>query len=56
MNAWIKWSGGECPVSPDTIIDIRYRVDYIVKEVEARWLNFEHLGECDDIIAYRICE
>jgi hypothetical protein len=23
-DGWISWSGGECPVDPDTVVDVRY--------------------------------
>lgn len=26
---WIKWSGGECPVPPDTLVDIKLRSGFV---------------------------
>lgn len=24
-NDWIEWTGGECPVAPETVVDVRFR-------------------------------
>ena len=54
-NDWVEWRGGNCPVPPDTVVQVRYRSG--VQLVSARaaiahyWL---HRGGPSDIIAYRI--
>lgn len=59
MGDWIECGGGECPVSGDTIVEIRLRCGES-NEGAARGFDWEHgLGPFgyegdDDIIAYRI--
>lgn len=24
MSEWIEWSGGECPVDPDTLVEVKW--------------------------------
>lgn len=56
-DGWIKWGGGECPVSSDTRVELKFRSGqvWIDDEVETgcfwRW---SHDGCPADIIAYRI--
>lgn len=52
-EGWIEWKGGECPVSGETLVDIKLRHlnFYGIKGDEVRWKNY-YMG--DDIIAYRI--
>ncbi len=55
-DGWIKWEGGECPVSPETLVDVRYRsrVTNVRRPAKAfRWSNMRHVA---DIVAYRIVE
>ena len=54
-DGWIEWSGGECPVEPNTL------VDYVTICGEpalycdcASTLRWKHLSSPCDIIAYRI--
>ena len=51
-DGWIGWSGGECPVEDDAIIDIRFRDGHEERGVDADW-DWEHSGG-GDIIAYRL--
>lgn len=58
---WIEWKGGECPVDPGTLVEPQYaadadpakgtRIDWPVPAARLAW---NHDGEDDDIIAYRI--
>lgn len=55
-DIWTKWEGGECPVSPETLVDVRYRsrVTNVRRPAKAfRWSNMRHVA---DIVAYRIAE
>lgn len=61
MADWITWNGGECPIHPATIVETRYRsAPDIDKGVRIDWpvragrLAWNHDGEDDDIVAYRI--
>jgi hypothetical protein len=55
MSDWIKWDGGECPVPPDTLVDIRIRDGYeaIGEDVAKGW-NWKHHMLRNDIVAYRV--
>ena len=53
MSDWIPWSGGECPVGPDILVDIRFSDGReFFGEIGCRfdWHNDDSFG---DIIAYR---
>lgn len=53
-NDWIEWIGGECPVSEETIVDIKYRdgdIDLICHPLDCGW---SHEYGAADIVAYRI--
>ena len=57
-NDWIIWNGGDCPVSPDTKVQVQYRDGTrdegencsAKKAGEWDW----NWGSCYDIIAYRV--
>lgn len=58
-NDWIIWNGGDCPVSPDTKVQMQYR-DWTRDEAEncstknaGEW-NWNWGSDHYDIIAYRI--
>ena len=58
---WIEWKGGDCPVTEDTLIDIKDRDGELHLGVEAlsHFSNYEthwlhHCAEDCQIIAYRI--
>lgn len=56
---WIEWDGGECPVDPDTRVDVRFRSGYIEYNDGAGELPWDHggtFGTAGDIVAYRVCE
>jgi hypothetical protein len=62
-DGWIEWAGGECPVAPGVLVEVRYRGSR--KPETGPWETEtgpgETFGECwqdddyaEDIIAYRI--
>jgi hypothetical protein len=61
-NAWIEWSGGECPVADDALIQVRFRVweegqgESLKKNPPqpARRFRWYHNDSGSDIIAYRL--
>lgn len=55
MSDWIKWNGGECPVHPDTTIEVEYR-DGNSEEDKAGSFDECWTNDSDpaDIVAYRI--
>jgi len=62
MSDWIEWHGGECPVPPDTMVEVRYRSAILPKSGPdlARfedWYWQPHevgLAGSFDIVAYRV--
>jgi len=34
-NAWIEWTGGDCPVSHDTVVDVRHADGKVTEAVRA---------------------
>jgi hypothetical protein len=61
IDGWIEWSGGPCPVEPDTIVRVQIRADtreradrdHDFDEPAGDW-RWDHQGTRGDIIAYRI--
>ena len=53
---WIKWHGGECPVPPDTMVEMKFRRGAPEREERAGRYFWNHEGEDDeddDIVEYR---
>lgn len=54
MSEWTEWNGGECPVAPDTQVDVQWRQG--IKELGGKAGNL-YWGRDDkhyDIVAYRV--
>ena len=51
---WIKWDGGECPVPPDTMVDLQFRGGGSQSGYPAYAYFWRHGGDGDDIVEYRI--
>lgn len=59
MSNWIEWKGGECPVTRDSVIDVRYRsgaevIGSFANSVQTKSSVWGHHGDDLDITAYRI--
>lgn len=60
-DGWRPWPGGECPVDPDVLVEVKFRngkawLDNGAESAgswEWRWYN-DKFYESDDIVAYRI--
>jgi hypothetical protein len=62
---WVEWNGGECPVEPGTMVEVRFRPFHynpspaefatliLDKPEEKRW---GHNGFAGDFIAYRVVQ
>ena len=50
---WIKWHGGECPVPPETMVEVKLRNGVLGQEGRAGRYFWKHDGEDDDIVEYR---
>ena len=55
-DGWISWSGGECPVDSDAIVEVKYRKSnpYQFNNDRAGDFTWSHHGIDGDIIAYRL--
>ena len=64
VYGWIKWAGGECPVSKGTLVDVKYRDGERLLLLPANELadGWRDASSCfwrydnapNDIVAYRI--
>ncbi len=62
MSDWIEWKGGECPVAPDTMVEVRYRSAILpisgpdlARRDDWRWEPPQQgLAGSFDIVAYRV--
>lgn len=56
--SWIEWAGGECPVPPDTVIEVRFREgNNGGPPSPAGWWDWGHSAAFPDdyeILAYRV--
>ena len=54
-DGWIEWDGGDCPVSPEMVVDFKMRdCSVVLFDHCAYALRWKHLSSTDDIIYYRI--
>jgi len=53
-DGWIEWAGGECPVADNRVVRVRYRGDFQEDKCIAGSMIWNHSGEEDDIVAYRV--
>jgi len=51
---WVEWHGGECPVAPDTLVDVEFKDGDIHKRLQARGWKWIHHKAPGDIIRYRV--
>jgi len=56
MTDWIEWKGGECPVAPDTRVEVRLRNGDSYSHASAGWWvwKWRDLKDTHDIVAYRV--
>ena len=64
-DGWIPWAGGKCPVPNGTVVDVKYRDEYVGRglpanesvdaaEDDAGPAYWRADGMSNDIIAYRV--
>ena len=51
---WIKWHGGECPVPPETIVEVKFRDGDSQSGHPAYAYYWHHDGDGADILTYCI--
>lgn len=50
VGKWYGWNGGECPVHPDTVVEVEFGERSVASACRFMW---DHTG-IKDIIAFRI--
>lgn len=56
-NHWYGWNGGECPVHPETRVELRFfgrETNKFETDAPADEFRWDHMGTDGDIIAFRI--
>lgn len=53
-DGWIEWDGGECPVGPNAVVEVKLRSGSGYQGWQAKTFDWPHLGMPLDIIAYRV--
>ncbi len=53
---WIKWKGGDCPISSDTIVEVRFRNGIQGHRAPAAAWNWHEIRTLPEmsIVAYRV--
>ena len=54
-DSWIQWYGGECPVAPDTVVDVRFHNLKTAIDFAGRF-DWARDSVKLDIIAYRVVQ
>ena len=54
-NEFIDWQGGECPVDPDTIVEVMLSGGDVVR-MQAGLFHWQRSSHAGNIIAYRVIE
>ena len=50
---WIEWHGGECPVPPDTPVEVKFLSGFLERGVCAGDYFWHHESQDDQIVEYR---
>ncbi len=53
QDGWIEWKGGECPVLPIQVVDIKFRAGGVMTGEAGGW-SWTNDQKLYDIIAYRV--
>ncbi len=54
MSEWIEWGGGECPLPHGVKHEVKFRNGTVINDDAPDGWSWGHVGEDDDIIAYRV--
>jgi len=52
-DGWLPWSGGECPVEPESQPGVVFKNTLTFLSTYAKKWRWTHIGDCEDIIAYK---
>ena len=54
FGPWVKWHGGECPVPPDTLVDIKLRSGFVrgLRPAGKYIWNYDDDDDDGDIVEY----
>jgi hypothetical protein len=53
---WHEWTGGDCPVHPDTLVDFTLEAGRTHTFGNAGCLRWDHRGSSGDIVAFRVAK
>ena len=53
-DGWIEWNGGDCPIDPNIMVEIKHRIEESTATNRAKVYRWDHKDNNGDIIAYRI--
>lgn len=56
MSQWIDWNGGECPVSPDTLVRVELRCGVRSAPTSPGMFQWGNGNQGGDIIAYQVAD
>ena len=48
------WNGGECPVHPETVVEVWFRGQSYQSALKATYLEWEHDNSTGDIITFQV--
>ena len=48
------WNGGECPVHPETVVEVWFRGRYRQSALKASYLEWEHGNSTGDIVCFQV--
>ena len=51
---WIEWHGGDWPVPPDTMVEVKLRSEKVLGPDRASAYMWNHIDRAGDIVEYRI--
>lgn len=52
-SSWRGWRGGDCPVSPEQIVEVRFRDGTMSLPVAAGELDWTRYDDGADVVRYR---
>ena len=48
------WNGGECPVHPETVVEVWFRGQSSQSALKASYLEWEHGNSTGDIVCFKV--
>lgn len=54
VDGWVVWTGGKCPLHPETVVDVRSRNGSVATRLQVADVYWRHHGLETDVFAYRL--